>query len=139
MARVTVHHGIDRLAADMAKIAPRARADMVVVVGRGIRTGASVARDFAKVSGGSHAGVSKKTGKVQPYVKSITHEMRLYGGLGLIAGEYGPDPALPQGNLRLEGGEGRQTRPHLNLARSADLIGPALAGEVRRLPSRWFW
>lgn len=132
MTGVRVTHHIDRLAADMASIPPRAIKDMRDTVREGIRVGNVVARDFARQSAGAH-------GKLYPRAfSSQMHPIR--GGFGshLISGEYGPDATKPQGNMSFEFGS-RKQKPHLDLARSADLMGPALAGEVRRLPERWFW
>lgn len=130
MARVRVIHGIDDLAADTRRIATTARKDMVGVVREGIRVGNSVAKDNARRSSGKHARL---------YPGTFTAEMKLYGGLGLIAGEYGPEDR-GQGLLAmyLERGS-RNNPPHNDLAKSADVIGPAFAGEVRRLPDKWFW
>lgn len=133
MARVRVTHSIGRLAADMADIPPRAKVDMRNTVREGLKVGNSLAKDFAKESAGSH-------GKL--YHRAFTTEMHgalssLTGG-ALFSGEYGPDASRPQGGMSFEYGS-RNQKPHLDLNRSADIIGPALAGEVRRLPDKWFW
>jgi hypothetical protein len=112
---------------------------MRATVRDGIKVGNTLAKDFAKRSAGAHGGVSKKG--VRPYVKAFSYEMRpsLFGrSAAVIAGEYGPDIGEPQGAMKFEYGS-RNQKPHLDLARSADIIGPAFAGEVRRLPDRWFW
>lgn len=126
-AKVTSHLG--DLEADMTRIATTARRDMVGVVREGIKVGNTLARDNAKRTAGSH-------GKLYP--RAFSAEMKLYGALGLIAGEYGPDADKPQGGMSFERGS-RNQPPHLDLAKSADVIGPSFYGEVRRLPSRWFW
>lgn len=132
MANIRVTHDIDDLANDMASIARGARKDMVDVVREGIRVGASVARDNAKRTAGAHG---------KHYPKSITSEMHgivSFGGAAGISGEYGPDSAKPQGGMSFERGS-RNQPPHLDLARSADLIGPSFGQEVSRLPGKWFW
>lgn len=132
MARIRVTHGIGRLAADMADIPARARVDMRATVREGIRVGNTVARDFAKQSAGKHG---------KHYHRAFSTEMRRdFTGFGvsIMSGEYGPDIAKPQGGMSFEFGS-RNQKPHLDLARSADIMGPSLAGEVRRLPDRWFW
>ncbi len=132
MARVRVIHGIDDLASDMAGIARGARRDMVKVVREGIKVGATVARDNAKRTAGEHG---------KHYPRSITSEMHgivEFGGSAGISGEYGPDPALPQGGMSFEGGS-RNQPPHNDLAKSFDLIAPAFAGEVSRTVDGWFW
>lgn len=131
MAGVRVEHSIGRLAADMADIPARARVDMRAAVREGIRVGNTVAKDFAKRSAGSHG---------KHYPNAFTAEMNTGGGLfgNVISGEYGPDIAMPQGGMSFEFGS-RNQKPHLDLARSADLVGPAFAQEVGRLPDGWFW
>lgn len=127
--RVRVTGGVGDLARDCRKVATGARKDMVGVVREGIKTGNVVARDLARESAGSHG---------KHYPKAFSSEMTLHGALGLIAGEYGPDASKPQGGMSFEGGS-RNQPAHNDLAKSADLIGPAFRGEVRRLPERWFW
>lgn len=132
MSTIKVIHNIDSLAADAAQVSVKARADMPDVVRRGIRAGNRVAADFAKRSAGEHG---------KHYYRSFTAEMRpvfnLFGAR-IISGEYGPDIARPQGGMSFEFGS-RNQKPHLDLARSADLIGGSLAREVSELPDRWFW
>lgn len=132
MARVNVRHGIDDLASDMAAIPPRAAKDMAETVRRGIYVGNTLAKDFAKRSAGKH-------GKL--YSRAFSTQMRrpYFGsGFNVYSGEYGPDISKPQGGMSFEFGS-RNQPPHLDLARSADTIGPAFAGEVRKLPDGWFW
>lgn len=132
MAGIRVTHHLDKLAADMAAIPPRAAVDMRSTVSDAIKVGNTVAKDFAKESAG-------RAGKLYP--KAFTSEMhKNFAGFGtrIFSGEYGPDIARPQGGMSFEFGS-RNQKPHLDLARSADLMGGALAGEVRRLPDRWFW
>jgi len=123
------HGGVTRLAADMAGIPPRAGKDMVRTVRRNVKAGNALAKANAKESAGRHG---------KHYPKSFTTEMTGLVAGGLIAGEYGPDASRQQGGMSFEFGS-RNQKPHLDLARSADIIGPALAGEVRRLPDGWFW
>jgi len=129
MRVIVESHGVDDLAKDMRRVATTCRKDMIGVVREGIRTGNVLARDFARRSAGTHG---------KKYPRAFTSEMKLYGALGLISGEYGPDEAREQGGMSFEGGS-RNQKPHLDLARSADIIGPSFAGEVRKLPDRWFW
>jgi hypothetical protein len=127
-----VIHGIDDLASDMAAIPAKALKDMRSTVREGIKVGNTVAKDFARESSGSH-------GKLYP--RSFSAEMHgvvSFGGTNGISGEYGPDAAKPQGGMSFEFGS-RNQKPHLDLARSADLIGPSFAQEVRNLPDGWFW
>lgn len=132
MTGIRVEHHIGDLANDLAGIARKAPKDMNDTVREGIKVGNSVARDFAKRSAGKHG---------KHYHRAFTAEMRkTYPSVDSVvhSGEYGPDISRPQGGMSFERGS-RNQKPHLDLARSADIIGPALAGEVRRLPDRWFW
>lgn len=129
---IRVTHSIDDLADDMRGIAVRSPGDMKDVVRQGIKAGNMVAKDLARESSRKHAKL---------YPGTFTANMYRGGGLfgNTYSGEYGPEPR-GQGNLAgiLENGS-RNNPPHLNLARSADLIGPSFAQEVRALPDKWFW
>lgn len=129
--RVTTTTG--DLESDLRKIATQAPRDMRSTVRDGIKAGNELAKEFAKASAGAH-GVH--------YPKAFSTEMHgglsAFSGAGLISGEYGPDPEMPQGDMSFEHGS-RNQKPHLDLARSADIIGPSFAQEVSRLPDRWFW
>lgn len=130
--RVRVTNTLDSLADDMADIVKRAPRDMVKVVREGIRAGNMVARDYAKRSAGSHG---------KHYHRAFSTEMHgvvSFGGVFGYSGEYGPDASKPQGSMSFERGS-RNQPPHNDLARSADLIGPSFAQEVRGLPDGWFW
>lgn len=127
--KVRVIGGVDDLERDMRGIVRTARRDMVSTVREGAKVGNVVARDHARERAGAHG---------KHYPKAFSSELILAGALGLIAAEYGPDASKPQGGMSFERGS-RNQPPHGSLARSADLMGPALAGEVRRLPERWFW
>lgn len=122
--RIKVTHSLDDLADDLETIVRRAPRDMAKVVREGIRAGNMVARDFARESAGAHG---------KHYHRAFSAEMT-----GRTTGEYGPDAAMPQGGMSFEHGS-RNQPPHLDLARSADLIGPSFAQEVRKLPDDWFW
>lgn len=128
--KVSVHsEGLDTLAVDTKRIAVAARKDMIGVVRDNIQTGNRLAKDFARRSSGRH-------GKLYP--RAFTAEMKLYGALGLISGEYGPDSARPQGGMSFEFGS-RNQKPHLDLARSADIIGREFADDVDHVVGKWFW
>lgn len=128
MPSVRVTHSIGDLASDLTGIAKKARPDMVKVVREGVKVGTSLARDYAKESSGVHG---------KNYYKRISGEMFgvvEFGGVGGISGEYGPhDGGTPVG------AGWRHAPPNTDLTRSADVIGPAFVGEVRRLPDKWFW
>lgn len=129
--RVKVTHDIDDLANDLAAITRRVIPDMRSVVRDGLRVGTTIARSNARRSAGKHG---------KHYPSAITSEMHSGGGLfgNTISGEYGPDVARPQGGMSFEYGS-RQQPPHLDLARSADVVGPAFIVSVDSQVSRWFW
>lgn len=122
--RIRVTDDIEGLAVDLTAIAMEAPTDMADMVRHNADAGARYAKSFAKQSAGKH-------GKLYP--RTITTERT-----GLLQYEYGPDSALPQGGMSFEFGS-RNQPPHLDLAKSADLIGPRFARDVEKLPDRWFW
>lgn len=128
--RVRVIGGVGDLARDCKAIVRKVPNDLRKTVRQGAQVGNTVARDYARVSSRGHAKL---------YPRSFSSEMKVHGLGGFYAAEYGPVPG-GQGSLApiLENGS-RNNPAHNNLARSADLMGPALAGEVRRLPDGWFW
>lgn len=135
MTTVRVLHTIDDLGDDLVGIARSCRRDMRDTVADGIKAGAEVAKGYARTNNpaGSHA---------WKYPGTISSRMNSGAGLfgNTYSGEYGPFPR-GQGllGLILENGSRNGNRPQLNMARSADIIGPAFAAEVRALPDRWFW
>lgn len=131
MTGIRVTHGIDKLAADMAAIIPKARVEMRSKVREGLRAGNALAKDYARRSAGRHG---------RRYPDAFTTEMNPGRGLfgNVIAGEYGPDSARPQGGMSFEGGS-RNSPPHNDLAKSADVIGPVFAHEVGDMADGWFW
>jgi hypothetical protein len=135
MTGIRVTHHIDDLADDLAHIARTARGDMRDTVRDGIRAGNELAKDFAKRANGPRSHSRKYPGKFSA---------EMYSGLGLfgntVSGEYGPRHE-GQGELAgiLENGSRKGNAAQLNLAKSADLIGPIFAQEVGRLSELWFW
>lgn len=128
--RVRVIGGVGDLAHDLRGIVKEVPGDLRKTVREAARVGNVEARDLARASSGKHAKL---------YPRSFSSEMKVHGLGGFYAAEYGPVPG-GQGSLApiLENGS-RNNPAHNNLARSADLMGPALAGEVRRLTDGWFW
>lgn len=128
--RVRVIGGVGDLAKDCRTIVKKVPGDLRKTVRKGAQVGNTVARDYARASSGKHARL---------YPRSFSSEMKVHGLGGLYAAEYGPVPG-GQGSLAPILENGSINNPaHNNLARSADLMGPALAGEVRQLPAGWFW
>lgn len=125
-------HSIGDLADDLAAIRVRASKDMRATVREGIRAGNTLAKQNAERTSGEH-GIH--------YPKAFSTEMRpTFIGFDatIHSGEYGPDISKPQGGMSFELGS-RNQKPHLDLAKSADIIGGSFAQEVRALPDRWFW
>lgn len=131
MSKVGVLSTLGDLERDLREIAPKAKAEFQGVVREAVKVGNTVARDNAKRSSGAH-------GKLYP--RAFSAQMNRGGGLfgNTYSGEYGPDTAKPQGGMSFEYGS-RNQKPHLDLARSADLIGNALPGEVNAVLDRLFW
>lgn len=120
--RVTNH--LDDLTRDMAAIPPAAAKRMVGIVRDGANAGAQIARDFARESAGKHG---------KHYPRSITAETRK--GYSAV---YGPVSGRKQADMSFEWGS-RNQPPHLDLNKSADIVGPALPGEVRNMYRDLFW
>lgn len=79
--------------------------------------GHRVARSNARRTAGRHG---------KHYPRAITKERNDALGLSWV---YGPDVALRQGGMSFEFGS-RNQKPHLDLARSADIIRPELTRVV---------
>jgi hypothetical protein len=135
MTGIRVTTTTNDLEADLRYIARTARGDMRDVVRDGIKAGNELAKYFAKAKNGPNSHSRKYPGK-------FSAEMR--PGLGLfgnvIGGEYGPRHE-GQGMLAgiLENGSRSGNAAQLNLAKSADIIGPSFAQEVRGMLDRMFW
>lgn len=132
MVSIRVTNHLDDLTRDMAAIPAAVPKRLVGIVRDGANAGASLARDFARESAGKHG---------KHYPKAITAEVRkpFAGfGAGVYSAEYGPDAARKQGGMSFEWGS-RNQPPHLDLNKSADIIGPALDGEVRNMLRELFW
>ncbi|HET8614287.1 MAG TPA: hypothetical protein VFL94_02095 [Actinomycetales bacterium] len=128
MTSIKVSSHLDELAADMEKIATKAERVMLSTTREALKVGNMLAKDFARASSGRH-------GKLYP--RSFSAELT-FAGFGLIAGEYGPDAEMPQGGMSFEWGS-RNQKPHLDLNRSADVIGGSFAREVGERIDGLFW
>lgn len=120
------HDTLDGLVKDMAALPRRHRKDMIATVRQGIKVGTVDLKDRARRLAGPHG---------KNYYKRISSEMKLYGALGLISGEYGP---VGEPKTEFVGVGFRHGHNH-DIDRSADLIGPAFDREVRDKIARWFW
>lgn len=131
--KITVHSTLGSFAKVCVTASKVCEREMRGVVNRGTRVGNSVARDNARRTEGTH-------GKL--YHLAFTSEMsptyHSSFGANIYQGAYGPDAARPQGDMEFEWGS-RNQDPHLDLNKSADLIGPAMPGEVRTGLDLVFW
>lgn len=126
--RVNITHSIGDLAADLAEIPVRATTELARVVRKNAEAGNRIARDFASQQHTMHGPSDIH------YPKAFSAEL-----CTAMSWEYGPDISKPQGGMKFEWGEGRQSAPHLDLNRSADIIGPKMADDVRDVLDRLFW
>lgn len=127
------YDGLQDLQSDLAKVPVIAAKAIPGIVQEGVRTGGTLARDNARRTAGKHG---------RNYPSSITWDRstRVFFGFGgaSYSASYGPDAAKSQGGMSFEFGS-RNQKPHLDLAHSADVIGPAFQGEIRRAVGDWFW
>ena len=121
--RITITHTIDDLADDCRAIAVGAKQDMADVVEDNAKAGNRIAKAFATESAGSHG---------KHYPDRFSPEQ-----IGALEWEYGPS-GRPQGEMSFEFGS-RNSPPHMDLNRSADIIGPKFGADVAALAGRWFW
>lgn len=132
MTSIRVTHGLDDLYRDLARIPPAFYREGRKIVSEGARVGNSLAKDNARRSSGTHA-------RLYPRAFTADRAHAYTGPVGKIIADYGPEPR-GQGLLApiLENGS-RNNPPHGDLRRSADVIGPALHGETRRMLDGFFW
>lgn len=129
--RVRVHHDIGDLANDLTAIAKQVKPDMRKVVREGIKAGNKVAKKFASEQHTMNSDIDV------PYQRSFSSEMT-----GPLEGEYGPvDDGIPHGGSQARGYENGSVnqRPHNNLRRSQDIIGPKFGEKVHDAVGEWFW
>jgi hypothetical protein len=124
VTRVRVTHHIDDLASDLAKIAVDSKATMARTLRQEAELGNELAKGFARKSAGKHG---------KHYPSAFSAESR-----GPLSWEYGPDSSMPQGGMSFEFGS-RNQPPHLDLARSADIIAARLGEAVLNDVDDLFW
>lgn len=132
--RIHVEYGgIADLASDLAKIPVMAATDMPGIVKDAARIGGLEARANAKRTSGRH-------GKHYPGAITWDRSATTFFGFGggAYQAEFGPETGRKQGEMSFEHGS-RNQRPHNDLAKAADLVGPAMAGELRDAMDDWFW
>lgn len=126
---VSVHFNpihIRMLAADLEKVPNSATRDIGKAVEKAAKKGNLVAKEFARVSAGEHG---------KWYHLAFSAESKALLGLTWA---YGPVSAMPQGGMSFEFGS-RNQPPHLDLAKSADLVGPGFLRDVDDAIAKAMW
>lgn len=121
---VTVTRTTDKLEREMRRIPVKAATGMARAVRTRAEQGNRRAKALARKSAGTH-------GKHYP-------DSFLVEALGPFDYVYGPSPSIAQGEMSFEYGS-RNQPPHLDLNKSADIVGPALGKDMEKLLGRLFW
>ena len=132
MPRLVVTHTLEDLDRDLRAMPAKAAKQMQEIVRDGARAGNMLARENARRTQGPHG---------KHYANSMSSQLnKPYFGFGssVFSAEYGPVLGRKQGGMSFEWGS-RNQKPHLDLNRSADVIGPSLGQEVRQMLDRLFW
>jgi hypothetical protein len=122
--RIRVTHSIDDLARDLTHIAGETKPVIAHQVQRNANLGNGLAKGYARQSAGKH-------GKHYPNAFSVERT-------GVLSYEYGPDSSMPQGGMSFEYGS-RNQPPHLDLAKSADIIADKFGPDVLDAVADLFW
>ena len=122
--RVTVHHTLHDLESDLRTIPTRGKAKFAATVRRNAEQGNRLGSAFARHSSGAHG---------KHYPRAFEAE-----AITALSWEYGPNAAMPQGGMSFEFGS-RNQRPHLDLNRSADFMGPKFHHDIRKDLDGLFW
>lgn len=129
--RVRVTETLGDLERDCRAVAARPKADLPRVVARNAKRGNEIARTFASQQHTMNSDVDL------PYSESFSAEE-----INPLAWAYGPvDNGVKHGGGQARGYEygSRNQKPHLDLARSRDIIGPDFADDVADTAAGWFW
>jgi hypothetical protein len=119
VARVRVTSTLGDLAADLDRIAAKAKPELSKVVARNVTQGNKVAQGIARRASGKHG---------KNYWKRLTSELT-----GPLSGEFGPhDGGTPVG-------AGYRHGRNTDMAKAADIIGPRFAKDVSKTVDGWFW
>jgi hypothetical protein len=126
--------GIAALASDLKTMTRRAPIELKKVVRKNTIEGNRLAKGYASQQHTMNSNYDIH------YPKSFTWEVgSFYGyGGGNITGTYGPDSARRQGSMSFEHGS-RNQPPHLDLARSADVIAWQFGPNVLYAAQNLFW
>lgn len=123
MASIRVTHDLGDLQRDCTTVARSARPMMAKIVRGMAKEGNRMAKENARRTAGKHG--KRYPARFKP--NRIDQLTWVYGPVG-----------RPQGEMSFEFGS-RNQPPHLDLARSADLIGPRMAVNVRYEVGKLFW
>ena len=124
MTSISLKGDLSDLTSDLRQIAAETKPKLQRIVDHNAREGNKIAQAYAKESAGSH-------GRHYPRAFSVER-------VAPLTDEYGPDSSKPQGDMSFEFGS-RNQKPHLDLARSADVIAPRLERDVAKLAADLFW
>lgn len=122
---IRVEHNIGGLARDLEAMPAKAAGALARTLRSKATEGNRIAADFARESAGSHGKLYPDAFEAEP--------------ITALSWEFGPLSDRPQGDMDFEHGSGRQSTPHLDLARAADLIAPELEAAVGRDVDGLFW
>lgn len=121
MPRVRMDENLGDWIGKLDYAAAAAKTQLPDAVETNAKDGRDAAKTFARRTAGAH-GVH--------YPSRIDAE-----AITPLVWEYGPH-GRPQGEMSFEWGS-RNQKPHRDLARSADIVGPSLARDVQRLAAKW--
>lgn len=121
---IRVSHTLDDLERDMKAMPRKAAVGTAKIVRENAKLGNKIAKANAKSSAGKHG---------KHYHKSFSAE-----AVDAFTWVYGPDSSKPQGDMSFEFGS-RQQKPHLDLAKSADIVEFQMLVDVKDLLRELFW
>lgn len=116
--------GLAGLERDMRAIPVTAARNTAKLVRDNAKDGNRRAKAFAKVSAGKHG---------KHYPNAFTAE-----AIDAFTWEYGPDASKKQGDMSFEFGS-RKQKPHLDLAKSADIVSFQMRLDVQDMVKGLFW
>lgn len=122
--RIRVRHTLGGLERDARRAPVKAARQMAKAVRTRAEQGNRDAVRRARRTAGKH-------GKHYPDAFSVE-------ALSPFEYEYGPESASPQGDMSFEYGS-RNQPPHLDLSKSADIVGPKLEKDAAKIMDGLFW
>lgn len=122
--RLTVSHDLDRLQRDLKKIPGKLAGGAERAAARRAQEGNRNAKRRATRTAGKHG---------KHYPSAFIAER-----VGDMHWRYGPITSIAQGAMSFEGGS-RNQPPHLDLEKSAAVVGPKFGRDISQLIGRVFW